>query len=222
MGRVLPPDDRRRQVPQPALARAAPGRTPRAADLRATRTTRCRGSRPVGTSSFSSRTAASGSSPGSCLCGGGEPRQAPELQGHAVSASWSPDGRSLLVIAPSGEQRFVVGDPEAPLARRIRDLTWRLDGFGLRDQFHSAWVVALGSGKPRRLTSPAYEVGGGGVGGRPGRVSRRSAGRGGSDRVPAAAQDRGARRKRAAGPAAARPRMDAERLARRPDRARRL
>lgn len=90
---------------------------------------------------------------------GGEPRQAPELQGNAVSASWSPDGRSLLVIAPSGEQRFVVGDPEAPLARRIRDLTWRLDGFGLRDQFHSAWVVALGSGKPRRLTSPAYEVG---------------------------------------------------------------
>ena len=90
--------------------------------------------------------------------GGGEPRQAPELQGNAVSASWSPDGRSILVIAPSGEQRFVVGDPEAPLARRIRDLTWRLDGFGLRDQFHSAWVVPLGTGKPRRVTSSAYEV----------------------------------------------------------------
>ena len=86
--------------------------------------------------------------------GGGEPRQAPELQGHAGSASWSPDGRSLLVIAPSGEQRFVVGDPEAPLARRIRDLTWRLDGFGLRDQFHSAWVVPLGAGKPRRVDVP--------------------------------------------------------------------
>ena len=90
--------------------------------------------------------------------GGGEPRLAPELQGNAVSASWSPDGRSLLVIAPSGQQRFVVGDPEAPLARRIRDLTWRLDGFGLRDQFHSAWIVPLRTGKPRRVTSPGYEV----------------------------------------------------------------
>ena len=90
--------------------------------------------------------------------GGGEPRLATELQGNAVSASWSPDGRSLLVIAPSGQQRFVVGDPEAPLARRIRDLTWRLDGFGLRDQFHSAWIVPLRTGKPRRVTSPGYEV----------------------------------------------------------------
>ncbi len=138
--------------------------------------------------------------------GGGEPRQAPELQGHAVSASWSPDGRSLLVIAPSGEQRFVVGDPEAPLARRIRDLTWRLDGFGLRDQFHSAWVVPLGAGKPRRLTSPSYEVAEAAWAGNRVAFLADPRDEAGVIEYPQLHTGRGARRQRAAGPAAARPR----------------
>ena len=89
---------------------------------------------------------------------GGEPRQAAELEGDVHSATWSPDGRSLLLLAPSGEDRFLVGDREDPVARRIHDLTWRLDGFGLRDQFSSAWVAPLGTGRPRRLTATGYEV----------------------------------------------------------------
>jgi dipeptidyl aminopeptidase/acylaminoacyl peptidase len=89
---------------------------------------------------------------------GGEPRQGAELEGNVSSARWSPDGRSLLLLAPSGEDRFLVGDTEDPLARRIRDLTWRVDGFGLRDQFTSAWVVPARGGRPKRLTGPGYEV----------------------------------------------------------------
>jgi dipeptidyl aminopeptidase/acylaminoacyl peptidase len=90
---------------------------------------------------------------------GGEPRQAAELEGNVSAAHWSPDGRSLLLLAPSGEDRFLVGDGDDPVARRIRDLTWRIDGFGLREQFTSAWVAPTrGAGRPRRLTGPGYEV----------------------------------------------------------------
>jgi dipeptidyl aminopeptidase/acylaminoacyl peptidase len=90
--------------------------------------------------------------------GGGEPRHVAELEGAVTLATWSPDGRTLLLLAPSGENRFVVGDAEQPLARRIRDLTWRLDGHGLRDQFASAWTVPARGGRARRLTEPRYEV----------------------------------------------------------------
>jgi dipeptidyl aminopeptidase/acylaminoacyl peptidase len=89
---------------------------------------------------------------------GGEPRLAAELGGQVAGATWSPDGRSLLLLAPSGEHRFLVGSDEKPVARRIEDLTWRLDGYGLRDQFTSVWTVPAGGGRPRRLTEPSYEV----------------------------------------------------------------
>ncbi|MGH2920439.1 MAG: TolB family protein, partial [Gaiellaceae bacterium] len=90
--------------------------------------------------------------------GGGEPRQAAELDGAVASAHWSPDGRNLLLLAPSGEDRFIVGDRNEPLARRIRDLTWRLDGYGIRDQFTSAWKVPTRGGRPQRLTAAGHEV----------------------------------------------------------------
>ncbi|MFN2470007.1 MAG: alpha/beta fold hydrolase [Gaiellaceae bacterium] len=89
---------------------------------------------------------------------GGEPTQLAELDGNVTAAEWSPDGRLVLLLAPSGEQRFLVGDPESPVARRIGDLTWRLDMVGVRDQFTSAWVVVRDGGKPRRLTNGSYEV----------------------------------------------------------------
>jgi dipeptidyl aminopeptidase/acylaminoacyl peptidase len=92
--------------------------------------------------------------------GGGEPRQVAELDGAVTQARWSPDGQALLLLAPSGENRFLVGDDKKPVAREIRDLTWRLDGFGLRDQFTSAWTVPARGGRPRRLTEPRYEVSG--------------------------------------------------------------
>jgi dipeptidyl aminopeptidase/acylaminoacyl peptidase len=90
--------------------------------------------------------------------GGGEPRRAGELEGPVRYATWSPDGQTLLLLAPSGENRFVVGDHEKPLARTIRDLTWRLDGLGLRDQFTSAWTMPARGGRATRVTGPGYEV----------------------------------------------------------------
>lgn len=90
--------------------------------------------------------------------GGGEPRQVAEIEGQVAAAKWSPDGKTLLLLAPSGENRFLVGDGEKPVARLIRDLTWRLDGVGLRDQFTSIWTIPARGGRPRRLTDPGYEV----------------------------------------------------------------
>ncbi len=89
---------------------------------------------------------------------GGEAEQLAELDGEVAGAEWSPDGRRVLLLAPSGEQRFIVGDPESPVARRITDLNWRLDMVGLRDEFTSAWVVSAGGGRPRRVTGASYEV----------------------------------------------------------------
>jgi dipeptidyl aminopeptidase/acylaminoacyl peptidase len=90
--------------------------------------------------------------------GGGEPRRAAELDGQVAAAGWSPNGHALLLLSPSGENRFLVGSDEKPVARRIRDLTWRLDGYGLRDQFTSAWTVPARGGRARRVTEPSYEV----------------------------------------------------------------
>jgi len=90
--------------------------------------------------------------------GGGEPRHVAEIEGSVAAAKWSPDGKSLLLLAPSGENRFLVGDDERPVARVIRDLTWRLDGVGLREQFTSAWTIPTQGGRARRLTEPGHEV----------------------------------------------------------------
>jgi dipeptidyl aminopeptidase/acylaminoacyl peptidase len=89
---------------------------------------------------------------------GGEPAEVPSPDGGVARAEWSPDGSRVLLLGPSGEQRFAVGDSEEPLARRIEDLTWRLDGAGVRDEFTSLWVAEVRGGKPKRLTNPGYEV----------------------------------------------------------------
>jgi dipeptidyl aminopeptidase/acylaminoacyl peptidase len=89
---------------------------------------------------------------------GGEPRPLAELAGQVGAAEWSPDGGTVALLAESGEERFRVGDPEEPTARRIGELNWRLDGVGLRDQFTSLWVVPARGGRPQRLTEPRYEV----------------------------------------------------------------
>src|SRR5579864_1557741 len=60
--------------------------------------------------------------------GGGEPRQVSDLPNGIGAAAWSPDGKRLLLTAPSGEKRFLVGKDDDPVARRIRDYTWRIDG----------------------------------------------------------------------------------------------
>ena len=91
---------------------------------------------------------------------GGEPSQVAEFDGQVGVAEWSPDGRNVLALAESGVERFRIGDPESPTARRITGLNWRLDGLGVREQFTSLWVVPARGGRPRRLTEPTFEVGG--------------------------------------------------------------
>ena len=89
---------------------------------------------------------------------GGEPRLAADIPGKAKSVSWSPDGTRLLVVAPSGVERLSVGDPADPTARVINDFAWRLDAFGLRNQYASAWVASLDGGAPTRVTPEEWEV----------------------------------------------------------------
>ncbi len=90
---------------------------------------------------------------------GGEPRMIAEMPDGAGAAEWSPDGRRLLFLAGSGEQRFIVGEKDDPVARRIRDYVWREDGVGVRDQHVSVWVArASGSGVPIRVTRPTLNV----------------------------------------------------------------
>ena len=89
---------------------------------------------------------------------GGEPRQVTDIPGGVAAADWSPDGKKLLLVAASGEKRFIVGNPDDPIARRIRDYTWRFDGVGIRDEFMSVWVTDVDDPKPARITAPTYNV----------------------------------------------------------------
>jgi len=89
---------------------------------------------------------------------GGEPQQAAALEGGVRAAEWAPDGRRIALIAPSGEQRFLVGDKKDPVARRITAMNWRLDGHGVRDQFNSSWVARVGGSRPGRVSEPGFEV----------------------------------------------------------------
>jgi dipeptidyl aminopeptidase/acylaminoacyl peptidase len=89
---------------------------------------------------------------------GGEPQKLTDLPSGVNAAEWSPDGQRLLLLAPSGEKRFIVGNADDPVARKIRDYTWRFDGAGYRDEFTSAWFVEIATGKARRITAPTYNV----------------------------------------------------------------
>jgi dipeptidyl aminopeptidase/acylaminoacyl peptidase len=90
---------------------------------------------------------------------GGEPRQLTDLTDGAGGAEWSPDGKRALFSAPSGEKRFIVGQAGDPIARRIRDYTWKFDGAGYRDDFASVWIIDAAGGKPVRVTAPTYDAG---------------------------------------------------------------
>ena len=89
---------------------------------------------------------------------GGEPRQLTDLPSGVGAAEWSPDGTRLLLLAGSGEKRFIAGNPDDPTARRIRDYTWRFDGIGVRDEYQSLWVTDVDEPKPQRLTAPTHQV----------------------------------------------------------------
>ena len=82
---------------------------------------------------------------------GGEPRRVTDIAGDVAAAEWSPDGRRIALVAPTGKQRFIVGSDKDPVARRVRDLTWREDGRGIRDQFNGLWVARVGGGRARNV-----------------------------------------------------------------------
>jgi dipeptidyl aminopeptidase/acylaminoacyl peptidase len=88
----------------------------------------------------------------------GSQRQLFDFDGDIGSAEWSPTGESIAFTAPSGVDRFIVGDRDDPVARRITDLTWRWDGAGIRDMFTSVYVLDIASGEIRRITDPAYDA----------------------------------------------------------------
>ena len=89
---------------------------------------------------------------------GGEPRKVVEFPHGISAAAWSPDGSRILVIAPSGIDRFIVGDQKDPTARRITEFTWRMDGVGILDQHQSIYVVPSTGGEAVRLTDPSMAV----------------------------------------------------------------
>jgi dipeptidyl aminopeptidase/acylaminoacyl peptidase len=91
---------------------------------------------------------------------GGEPRMIEGFRDGVTAAEWAPDGRRLAVLAPSGERRFSVGDPDDMIARRVTTPFWRLDGVGVMDQLASLWIVdASRSARPKRITKPDRGVG---------------------------------------------------------------
>jgi dipeptidyl aminopeptidase/acylaminoacyl peptidase len=72
--------------------------------------------------------------------------------------AWAPDGRRLAFTLDADPPRFIEGpEPpagEAPLARRIRRIDWRMDEVGVSDRWQHLFVVEARHGsKPRQITS---------------------------------------------------------------------
>ena len=157
VGRLRAADDRGRRVPDPALAGADERRACGADhDRRRRHAAAVLAGRDDARSS--SRRARARRSPGSCRSTEGSRSRWPSSRARPARPSGRPTGRADAVLAESGEDRFRVGDPEKPTARRIADLNWRLDGVGIRDQFTSLWVVPARGGKPKQLTGAGYEA----------------------------------------------------------------
>lgn len=93
---------------------------------------------------------------------GGEPWQLTSLKHGASAARWSPDGGRLALVAPAGDQRFVIGDDpkgRTPIARRLTRLDFRDDDSGHVARRAHLWVVATRDGaRPRQLTSGDFDV----------------------------------------------------------------
>jgi dipeptidyl aminopeptidase/acylaminoacyl peptidase len=84
---------------------------------------------------------------------------------HGVdSVHWSPDCRSLALLGPAGEPRFVVGpqrDGVEPLARHVTRTDWRDDASGLVGRRTHLWVLDAthrGRRGPLQLTSGDFDV----------------------------------------------------------------
>ncbi len=93
---------------------------------------------------------------------GGEAWQLTRLEHGASSAHWSPDGRRLALVAPGGDQRFMVGDEQkgrTPTARRMTRTDFRDDETGHVVRRGHLWTVDVRDGaRPRQLTSGDFDV----------------------------------------------------------------
>ena len=96
---------------------------------------------------------------------GGDPRPLGRLPHGVQGLRWSPDSRSLALLAPAPQARFLVGErtarkgeAPAPTARRITRMDFRNDS-GYRDRRAHLWLVAARRGaRPRQLTSGDFDV----------------------------------------------------------------
>jgi len=96
---------------------------------------------------------------------GGNQRRVGRLPHGVEGLSWSPDSRSLALLAPAPDARFLVGeqkarkrDSPAPTARRITRMDFRNDA-GYRDRRTHLWLVAARQGgRPRQLTHGDFDV----------------------------------------------------------------
>ena len=96
---------------------------------------------------------------------GGDPVPLGRLSHGVEGLRWSPDSRSLALLAPTPEARFLVGersarngDAPAPTARRITRMDFRNDE-GYRDRRTHLWLVpARRRAHPRQLTRGDFDV----------------------------------------------------------------
>ena len=71
-----------------------------------------------------------------------------EFPGQAGAADWAPDGAAASPCSPRAARSGSASEiRSSPRARQIKDLNWRLDGAGMRDQFTSLWVVPARGGQ---------------------------------------------------------------------------
>lgn len=93
---------------------------------------------------------------------GGLPWQLTRLPHGAESPRWSPDGRSLALLAHASDRRFTVGrqvKDRGPTARRITRTDYRDDESGLLDRRTHLWVIAARRGaRPRQLTRGDFDA----------------------------------------------------------------
>jgi dipeptidyl aminopeptidase/acylaminoacyl peptidase len=97
---------------------------------------------------------------------GGRPRPITALKHGVEWLGWSPDCRSMALVSPAGDERFVVGrqrDGVEPVARHITRTDWRDDSNGLVGRRSHLWVLDLSpthgrKRHPTQLTSGDFDV----------------------------------------------------------------